>query len=289
MSASSARQRGAREGGEPCHPCHRRPPNDECAAVRPRNRRLPVWASYQGNVAGGRSPPRLNRSIGVGLGLILVSPTLREPIGDLEPRGYASRARLPVAMRALDGDGPFAAPASTHPEQPQPRRQRRPNVHSPFAWPSTSHSQRRSRRCSPGIGMDRLNSPSTHVSVGGITSSAPTGATVSNVSATAKVHGAIRMTMEGTSSAREHRRTPMPLPSIDPAALLPRSAARMPDCRPPALPPRHQRRVRDQLLHLPRRIPRRRLLHVPPLVPRAPGDEPLRRDRARLGRPDVLR
>jgi len=48
--------------------------------------------------------------------------------------------------------------------------------------------------------MDRLNSPSTHVSVGGITSSAPTGATVSNVSATAKVHGAIRMTMVASHS-----------------------------------------------------------------------------------------
>ena len=78
-----------------------------------------MWASYQGNVAGGRSPPRLNRSIGVGLGLILASPTLREPNGDLEPRGYASRARLPVAMRALDGEGPFAAPAYTHPAQTQ--------------------------------------------------------------------------------------------------------------------------------------------------------------------------
>src|SRR2546428_7147418 len=41
MSASSSRQREAHAVGEPCHPCHRRPPIDECATVRPRNSRLP--------------------------------------------------------------------------------------------------------------------------------------------------------------------------------------------------------------------------------------------------------
>src|SRR2546428_12812120 len=52
-------------------------------------------------------------------------------------------------------------------------RQRRPKVHTPFAWPSTSQNQRRRRnKRSPGWGTTLVSNPSTHKSVGGLTSAA---------------------------------------------------------------------------------------------------------------------
>src|SRR3989442_2800308 len=87
-------------------------------------------------------------------------------------------------------------------------RQRRPNVHTPFAWPSTSQNQRRRRnKRSPGRGTTLVSNPSTQTSVGGLTSSAAAAGLVppTRVASTVKARGRtqrVARTVLGTSCAR---------------------------------------------------------------------------------------